>query len=67
MPRSELSPPNENRLLAYDIQTGLLKWELGGADSTLQIDPLGEPADRNPRLAGAIFSEPLWLSKGSFT
>lgn len=55
MPRSELSPPNENRLLAYDIQTGLLKWELGGADSTLQIDPLGEPADRNPRLAGAYF------------
>jgi outer membrane protein assembly factor BamB len=55
MPRSELSPANENRLLAYDIQTGLFKWELGGADSSLQADPLGQPADRNPRLTGAYF------------
>lgn len=55
MPRSELSPSNENRLLAYDLQTGLFKWELGGADSSLQADPLNGPVDRNPRLTGAFF------------
>lgn len=55
MPRSELTPPNENRLLAYDIQTGLLKWELGGAAGTESVDALGMPVDRNPRLTGAYF------------
>lgn len=59
-PRGELSPANENRLLAYDIQTGRLKWELGGYGST---DPAqmqnpfgpGEPGGQNSRLSGAYF------------
>jgi outer membrane protein assembly factor BamB len=54
MPRGELSPANENRLLAYDIQTGLLKWELGGVAVSEPVNPLGE-VDSNSRLTGAYF------------
>lgn len=51
----ELVPPSENRLLAYDISTGLLRWEAGGPPVVSDFNPSGAaPHDEKP-LAGAFF------------
>ncbi len=59
-PPLELIPPNNNRLLAYDIQTGLLKWECGGPAVAAQLDERGQSTNESRRLSGAfILGAPL--------
>jgi outer membrane protein assembly factor BamB len=53
--RNELTPPNDNRLLAYDLQSGLLKWESGGPSVAVPFDEDGQPAGESRRLGGAFF------------
>ena len=54
-PRHELTPPSENRLLAYDIQSGLLKWEAGGPSVALPRDEDDQLTGESRSLAGAFF------------
>ncbi len=53
--RHELTPPSDNRLLAYDIQSGLLKWESGGPSVAMQYDEDGRLTGESRRLGGAFF------------
>ncbi len=53
--RSELTPPSDNRLLAYDIQTGRLKWEAGGPSVAVQAEENAQLVGESKRLAGAFF------------
>lgn len=53
--RQELTPTSENRLLAYDLQTGLLKWESGGPSVATPLDEDGRSASESRRLGGAFF------------
>lgn len=53
--RSELTPTSDNRLLAYDLQTGLLKWESGGPSVATPLDEDGQSTSESRRLGGAFF------------
>ena len=53
--RHELTPPNDNRLLAYDLQSGLLKWEAGGPSVAVPFDEDGRLVGESRRLGGAFF------------
>ena len=67
-PPHELTPPSDNRLLAYDIPTGLLKWESGGPSVAVQFDENGQPSGESQKLAGAFFlGAPLPVDGQLFT
>ena len=53
--RHELTPPSDNRLLAYDLQSGLLKWESGGPSVAVPFDEDGQLVGESRRLGGAFF------------
>ena len=53
--RFELTPTSDNRLLAYDLQTGLLKWESGGPSVATPLDEDGQLTSESRRLSGAFF------------
>lgn len=53
--RNELTPPSDNRLITYDIQSGRLKWEVGGPSVAVQVDENGPLTGESKRLAGAFF------------
>ncbi len=53
--RHELTPPGNNRLLAYDIQSGLLKWESGGPSVAVPFDEDGQFTSESQRLGGVFF------------
>ena len=64
----ELIPPRENRLLAYDLATGLLKWESGGPAGAIRRDEDGQETGESLRLAGAFFlGAPLPVDGHLFT
>ena len=54
-PPRELLPPSDNRLLAYDLQTGLLKWESGGPAVAIPLDEDGQLTGQSRRMGGAFF------------
>lgn len=56
-PRHELIPPSENRLSAYDAQTGLLLWVAGGPMTIAPTEGLEEAPQTVPGslLPGAFF------------
>ncbi len=56
--RFELTPTSDNRLLAYDLQTGLLKWESGGPSVATPLDEDGQLTSESRRLGGAFFLGP---------
>ena len=67
-PPRELVPPGDNRLLAYDISTGLLKWELGGAVVATPLDEDGQQTAESRRLGGVFFlGAPLPVDGQLFT
>ena len=67
-PPHELTPPSDNRLLAYDISTGLLKWESGGPSVAVQLDNNGEQTAESRKLGGAFFlGAPLPVDGQLFT
>ncbi len=67
-PPQELTPPRENRLLCYDLATGLLKWEAGGPSVATQRDEDGFPTGESPKLPGAFFlGAPLPVDGQLFT
>ena len=51
----ELIPGSHNRLLAYDLQSGLLHWECGGPSVSPQLTEDGLLTGESPRLGGAFF------------
>lgn len=67
-PPQELIPPRENRLLAYDLGTGLLKWEVGGPAAAVQRDEDGLLTGESSKLSGAFFlGAPLPVDGQLFT
>ena len=67
-PPLELMPPRENRLLAYDLTTGLLRWESGGPAVAVPQGEDGLPGGESPNLSGAFFlGAPLPMDGQLFT
>ncbi|MFO1005184.1 MAG: PQQ-binding-like beta-propeller repeat protein [Planctomycetaceae bacterium] len=67
-PPQELTPPRENRLLAYDLTTGLLRWECGGPAVAVPRDEDGLQEGGALNLPGAFFlGAPLPVDGQLFT